>query len=249
MRLPTWISQHLAALRALLVLTVLTGVLYPLAITGIAQLPGLHHNANGSMIKTDDTTVGSAIIGQGFVDSHGNPLTQYFQTRPSAAGNGWDPTASGASNLGPESIRDTLPDPSVKDDTGKQSLLTQVCARSLAVGKLERVNSARPYCTNSGVGAVLGVFYRDGSTGPVTRVVSLNQACPATPFMRTYQGVRVECATPGSDYSRGVITPVHGAAPARPAGPGRVPAPAAGGRRGLSFLIRLTGPAGRRGIL
>ena len=216
MRLPTWISQHLAALRALLVLTVLTGVLYPLAITGIAQLPGLHHNANGSMIKTDDTTVGSAIIGQGFVDSHGNPLTQYFQTRPSAAGNGWDPTASGASNLGPESTVDTLP---AAGTPGKQSLLTQVCARSMTVGKLERVNSARPYCTNSGVGAVLGVFYRDGSTGPVTRVVSLNQACPATPFMRTYQGVRVECATPGSDYSRGVITPVHGAAPARPAVP------------------------------
>jgi K+-transporting ATPase ATPase C chain len=216
MRLPTWISQHLAALRALLVLTVLSGILYPLAVTGIAQLPGLRDKANGSMFEAGGTPAGSAIIGQGFLDSDGHPLVQYFQSRPSAAGNGWDPTASGASNLGPESIVDALP---ATGTPGKQSLLTQVCARSLAVGKLEGVDGARPYCAAAGVGAVLGVFYRDGSTGPVTRVVSLNQACPAAPFIPTYQGVRVECATPGSDYSRGVVTPVRGGAPARPAVP------------------------------
>ena len=219
MRLPSWISQHLAALRALIVLTVLTGILYPLVITAVAQLPGLKHNADGSMVKAGDTTVGSSIIGQSFTDKDGNALVQYFQSRPSAAGAGYDPTATSASNLGPESIVDTLPDPSNKDDTGKQSLLTQVCTRSQAVGKLEGVNGSRPYCTSGGVGAVLGVFYRDGSTGPITRVVSLNEACPATPFIGQYQGVTVECAKFGEDYSKAVVIAIRGDAPATPAVP------------------------------
>jgi K+-transporting ATPase ATPase C chain len=225
MRLPTWISQHLAALRALLVLTVLTGVLYPLVVTGIAQLPGLRGHADGSLVKVGDTTVGSSIIGQNFTDSKGNPLVQYFQSRPSAAGaTGYDPTASGASNLGPESVVDTLPDPKLvkagkADPNARQSLLTQVCARSVAVGKLEGVSGARPYCTAGGVGVVLGVFYQNGSTGPITRVVSLNEECPATPFLTSYHGVTVECATYGADYSHAVTTPVRGDAPASPAVP------------------------------
>jgi K+-transporting ATPase ATPase C chain len=116
-------------------------------------------------------------------------------------------------------VVDTLPDPSNKSDTGKQSLLTQVCSRSVAVGKLEGVDGSRPFCTAGGVGAVLGVFYRDGSTGPVTRVVSLNEECPATPFVSSYQGVTVECAKFGEDYSRAVVTPIRGNAPDHPAVP------------------------------
>jgi len=219
MRLPSWLAQHLAALRALLVLTVLTGILYPLAVMAVAQVPGLKHRADGSLVKVGDTTVGSAIIGQSFTDKDGNPLVQYFQTRPSAAGNGYDPTATAASNLGPESVVDTLPDPSKKDDTGKQSLLTQVCSRSKAVGELDGVDGSRPYCTADGVGAVLGVFRRDGITGPATRVVSLNQACPTTPFMASYEGVTVECAKFGEDYSHSIVTPVRGDAPGHPAVP------------------------------
>jgi len=219
MRLPSWIAQHLAALRALLVLTVITGIAYPLIILGIAQLPGLRHNANGSLLTNGGTTVGSAIIGQGYDDSDGNALPQYFQTRPSNAGAGWDPDATAASNLGPENVVDTLPDPSVKDDKGKPSLLSEVCSRSADVGKLEGVDGARPYCTSGGVGAVLAVFYRNGSTGPVTRVVSLNEACPATPFIASYAGTTVECAKFGEDYSQGVVTPIRGDAPDHPAVP------------------------------
>ena len=220
MRLPTWIAQHLAALRALLVLTVLTGLIYPFAILAIAQIPGLKHHADGSLIKVGDATVWSRIIGQNFTDKDGKPLVQYFQTRPSDAGvAGYDPTATAASNLGPESVVDTLPNPADRNDTGKQSLLTQICARSLAIGKLENVNGSRPYCTPGGVGAVLAVFHGDGATGPVSRAVSVNEACPATPFVRTYQGVTVQCAQFGEDYSKGVITPIRGDAPANPAVP------------------------------
>lgn len=219
MRLPQWLSQHLAALRALAVLTVLLGVAYPLAITAVAQVPGLSGKADGSLLTAGGATVGSALIGQSFTNKDGDALVQYFQSRPSAAGDGYDPTSTSASNLGPESVVDVLPDPAVADDEGTPSLLTQVCARSKSVGDLESVDGRRPYCTPDGVGAVLAVFHRDGLTGPVTRVVSLNEACPAQPFVSSYAGVSVECATFGEDYSRGIVTPVRGDAPASPAVP------------------------------
>jgi K+-transporting ATPase ATPase C chain len=221
----SWLRQHLAALRALLVLTVLTGILYPLAIWVVAQLPGLQSKAEGSMVKAaDGTTVGSGIIGQSFTDKDGNPLKQYFQSRPSAAGDGYDPTSTAASNLGPESIVDTLPVPGAKDDQGnpdegKQSLLTQVCERSKTIGELEGVDGSRPFCTKGGVGAVLSVIGPRNAAGYVTRptrVVSVNEACPAAPFLTSYRGVTVECAKPGQDYSEGQIVPVRSDAPATP---------------------------------
>ncbi|WP_045877279.1 potassium-transporting ATPase subunit C [Pseudofrankia sp. DC12] len=211
-RLPSFVRQHLAALRVLTVLTVLTGIAYPLAITGIAQLPGLRDKANGSLVtNTAGQVVGSSKLGQLFTDSDGNPIAKYFQPRPSAAGAGYDPTSTSASNLGPESMVDTLDDPATKDtDESKQSLLTQVCARSKAVGDLEGVNGRRPYCTAGGVGAVLSVFRTAGTTGTITRVVSINEQCPTTPFVATYQGVKVECATFGADYTAGILVPIKG---------------------------------------
>jgi K+-transporting ATPase ATPase C chain len=231
MRLPTWIRQHLAAVRALLVLTVVTGIVYPLAVWAVALLPGLHERAEGSMVKTvGGIPAGSRIIGQAFTDSAGDPLKQYLQSRPSAAGDGYDPTSTSASNLGPESIVDTLPDPAIinagkEDPNAKQSLLTQVCSRSLAVGRLEGTDGARPFCTKDGVGAVLGVFGPRGADGQVTtptKVVSLDQEAPAVPFIATYRGVKVESATFGQDYSAGEVVPVRGDAPAAP----KVPADA-----------------------
>jgi potassium-transporting ATPase KdpC subunit len=200
---------HLTALRAVLLFTVLLGLAYPLVMVGIAQIPGLYHRAQGSLVKVGDQTVGSKLIGQSFTDQDGNPIQKYFQSRPSAAGDGYDPTATAASNLGPEDVVDTADRP---------SLLTQVCDRSQAIGRLEGVDGSRPFCAG-GVGAVLGVFFRDGLTGPVTRVVSLNQACPATPFISTYKGVQVQCAQIGADYSGAVVTPIRGNAPAKPAVP------------------------------
>jgi K+-transporting ATPase ATPase C chain len=216
MRLPAWLAQHLAALRALLVFTILCGLAYPLAFVAIGQIPGLSHKAGGSVVTVAGRTVGSSLVGQAFTDADGNPDPRYFQSRPSAAGKGYDPTATSASNLGPESVVDTL---ATNPDDAKQSLLTQVCARSLAIGKLEGVDGRRPYCTSDGVGAVLAVFHRDGFTGPVTRVVSVNQT--GTPFLATYAGVTVEPARSGHDYvaDGGVITPIRGDAPATPAVP------------------------------
>jgi K+-transporting ATPase ATPase C chain len=214
------LRQLSASLRMLLIFTVIVGIAYPLLITAIAQVPGLKSRADGSQINVAGSVVGSKLIGQGFTDSNGNPLPQYFQSRPSSAGTGYDPTASSASNLGPESIVDTLPDPSVKGDTGKQSLLTQVCERSVAIGKLYGVDGSRPFCTPDGVGAVLAVFYAGpGYHGAITRVVSINQTAPATPFISTYQGVTVELGKFGQDYSKGKDVPIRGNAPAHPAVP------------------------------
>jgi potassium-transporting ATPase KdpC subunit len=106
-RLPTFLRQHLAGLRMLLVFTVITGIAYPLVMFGIAQA-AFHHQANGSLVSYHGRTVGSSLLCQEFADVHGNPLPQYFQPRPSAAVNpaaktdhGCDPLFSAASNLGP----------------------------------------------------------------------------------------------------------------------------------------------------
>src|SRR6478672_315783 len=213
--------QHWAALRALLVLTVILGLAYPAFIWLVAQLPGLRDKADGSIIEAGGKPFGSSLIGQSFTDSDGNPLPQYFQSRPSAAGDGYDPLATSASNLGPESIVDTPADPSApKDDNGyKASLLTLVCSRSAAVGKLEGVDGSRAFCTGDGVGAVLSVIGPRDARGNVvhpTKVVSVNEPCNTTPtpFLNTYEGVRVECAKFGDDYTIGQIVPIRGAAPA-----------------------------------
>jgi K+-transporting ATPase ATPase C chain len=88
-------KQFLIALKATLVLTLLTGVMYPLLVTGLAKalFPG---KAEGSLIQSHGRTVGSELIGQRFTKP------EYFHGRPSAAGNdGYDGLSSGGSNLGP----------------------------------------------------------------------------------------------------------------------------------------------------
>jgi K+-transporting ATPase ATPase C chain len=92
--------QIVPAVLIMVVFYVVTGLLYPFVVWGVGQV-AFNHRANGTMIKRNGQTVGSALIGQNFVDKDGNALMQYFQPRPSAAGNGYDPTSSGATNLPP----------------------------------------------------------------------------------------------------------------------------------------------------
>jgi potassium-transporting ATPase KdpC subunit len=101
------VRNYLAALRMLLVLTVITGIAYPLLVTGVAQA-AFSHQANGSLVKKNGTTVGSSLLGQNFnlplknpndPNEVAKPDPKWFQPRPSSGG--YDPLASGASNLGP----------------------------------------------------------------------------------------------------------------------------------------------------
>jgi potassium-transporting ATPase KdpC subunit len=107
-RLPGAVLRHLAAIRAMLVFTVILGIAYPLVLTGIAQV-AFKHQADGSLITdSKGQVVGSSLLCQEFTDAKGTPLRQYFQPRPSDAiasgatdDYGCDPTQSEASNLGP----------------------------------------------------------------------------------------------------------------------------------------------------
>jgi len=128
--LPAWIGQHLAAVRAIIVLTIITGAIYPLAMLGIGQA-AFHNQANGSLVSVNGKVVGSSLLCQEFVDSKGNPLPRYFQPRPSTASApdsktdfGCDPNYSGASNLG----------------TNNPTLLQNVQQRKAAYAKLNGVS-------------------------------------------------------------------------------------------------------------
>jgi K+-transporting ATPase ATPase C chain len=105
------LKQLVPSVRAVLVLALLTGLAFPLAITGLAQVL-FKGQADGSLIRRDGVVVGSRLIGQSFAKP------EYFHPRPSAAGSGYAGEASGGTNLGPTSAKllDGLPDdPATKD--------------------------------------------------------------------------------------------------------------------------------------
>lgn len=91
-------KQIFPAMMLTLVLTLVVGIIYPLAVTGISQLL-FKEKAQGSLIIKDDKVIGSRIIGQPFAGPG------YFHSRPSAAGNGYDGTSSGGTNLGTTSAK------------------------------------------------------------------------------------------------------------------------------------------------
>lgn len=117
--------QTWTAIRALLIFTVVLGIGYPLLITGIGQV-ALPAQANGSLIESDGSVVGSAIIGQSFTDADGQALPEWFQSRPSAAGTGYDGGASSGSNYGPEN----------------SDLITAIGDRKSAIESLDRAAAA-----------------------------------------------------------------------------------------------------------
>jgi K+-transporting ATPase ATPase C chain len=116
--------QLMPALVMVLLFTLLTGLVYGLAFTGFAQVV-FPHQADGSIIEVHGKEVGSELVGQAFVDKKGNPLEQYFQSRPSSATTnsdaGYDPSLSLGSNLGPTNpcfVKD--PKEPCLDDNGKK---------------------------------------------------------------------------------------------------------------------------------
>lgn len=97
-----WTRTLGVSVRAMVVFTVLLGVIYTLVLTGIGQLI-LPSQVNGSLLKgANGEVVGSSLIGQPFLNANGDPLPQYFQPRPSAAGDGYAGDNSYGSNYGPE---------------------------------------------------------------------------------------------------------------------------------------------------
>src|SRR5438034_11494326 len=132
-RLPVIVRQHIAAFRALLVFTVLCGLIYPAVMVGVSQL-AFHNQANGSMVSSNGRTVGSSLLCQEFADAKGNPLPQYFQPRPSNAVDatsktdyGCNPLFSAASNLGPNN----------------PALVQQIKQRQRQIAKLDHVKTSQ----------------------------------------------------------------------------------------------------------
>jgi K+-transporting ATPase ATPase C chain len=90
--------QLVPAIVSMVIFTVLLGIVYPLVVTGVAQV-AFTDEANGSLVKQDGKVIGSSVLAQSFTDAKGRPIRKYFQERPSAAN--YDPSYSTASNLGP----------------------------------------------------------------------------------------------------------------------------------------------------
>ena len=178
-RISPALRQYGAALRTLLLLTVILGLAYPLAMTGFAQV-AFGNNANGSLVVHGGKTVGSSLIGQSFTvpvlkngqptkDASGNPVLapdpKYFQSRPSAAGTGYDPTASGASNLGPEN----------------KVLIADINSRRATAAALDGVSPAQVppdalLASGSGLDPDISPAYAAEQVPRVARVRGLSQA-------------------------------------------------------------------------
>jgi potassium-transporting ATPase KdpC subunit len=171
-RLPGIVRQHIAGLRLLLVFTVLTGIIYPVFMWGVAQA-AFNKQANGSMVSYNGHVVGSSLLCQEFVDAKGNPLPQYFQPRPSDAipspapkgDYGCDPTYSAASNLGPNN-----PD-----------LVTLIKQRQQQIAKFDHVSIAQiPADAVTASGSGLDPFISPANAAiQVNRVAAARHVSPA----------------------------------------------------------------------
>jgi K+-transporting ATPase ATPase C chain len=200
-RLPSYIQQHLAALRGILVFTVITGIIYPLAMLGLAQ-GAFNSRANGSLVSFHNRVIGSSLLCQEFVTAKGNPLPQYFQPRPSAATSGasndygCNPLFSAASNLGPSNPKligliksrqqaisafDHVPISKIPSDavTASGSGLDPDISQAYAAIQVNTVAAAR-HISPAQVRALVGQYTTGRTIGilgePVVNVLLLNRA-------------------------------------------------------------------------
>jgi K+-transporting ATPase ATPase C chain len=205
-RLPSFLRQHIAGLRLLIVFTIITGIIYPLALIGLSQA-AFSGPANGSLIKFHGRIIGSSLLCQEFVNAKGNPLPQYFQPRPSAAilsgapasDVGCDPRSSAASNFGPNnptyialikmrqkqvSAFDHVPISKIPSDavTASGSGLDPDISQANAAIQVDRVAAARGI-TPAQVEALVKQNTRARTIGflgePVVNVLLLNRALDA----------------------------------------------------------------------
>ena len=194
-RTRTGTRQYWVAVRAMLVFTVVLGLAYPLAITLIGQV-ALPAQANGSLVRSSGEVVGSDLIGQSFTDADGAIRPEWFQSRPSAAGAGYDASASSGSNWGPENadliqaIRDRQAAISKLDDvpvaeipadavTASASGLDPQISPAYARLQVERVAAARSL-PESDVAALVDAAEQSPDLGylgePTVNVLNLNIA-------------------------------------------------------------------------
>jgi K+-transporting ATPase ATPase C chain len=180
----------------LLVLAVIATVAYTAVVTVIGQL-ALPAQANGSLVTSGGRTVGSALIGQSFTDAKGNALPQWFQSRPSAAGDGYDGGASSGSNLGPDNpdlleaiearkaaiLREDGPGPVPADAlTASGSGLDPHISEAYALRQVDRVATARGL-TRAAVRTLVERSVQAPDLGylgqPIVNVLRLNLALAA----------------------------------------------------------------------
>jgi K+-transporting ATPase ATPase C chain len=163
-------KQFRPAIVMTLVLCVVTGVLYPGVVTGLAQVL-FSRQANGSLVTVNGRVVGSELIGQPFTRS------EYFHSRPSAAGNGYDATASSGTNKGPTDLKlaDTLiaqaVDSAVKNDGAKKGAIPADMVTSSASGLDPHISPANAYLQVARVARARGV---DSSA---VRLLSIHPVC------------------------------------------------------------------------
>jgi K+-transporting ATPase ATPase C chain len=187
------LSELRPAILITIVFTILTGLAYPLAVTGIAQTL-FHHQANGSLIEQNGKTIGSELIGQNFTKP------EYFHPRPSNAGtNGYDAAASGGSNLGPTNpaLNDRLTKGAAQFHKENPDFTGQIPADAIttsgsgldpeispanAIAQAPRVAKARGLSTES-VTAMIAQFTQQRDLGvlgePRVNVLKLNLALDA----------------------------------------------------------------------
>ncbi len=149
-------KQIWPAIAMTLVLCVITGLVYPGVVTGLAQVL-FHRQANGSLVTVNGRVVGSALIGQPFTKPY------YFHPRSSAAGNGYDDTLSGGTNLGPTSAKlaDTLiagaVDSAVKNDGAVKGKIPSDMVTSSASGVDPDISPANAFLQVARVARARGV--------------------------------------------------------------------------------------------
>jgi potassium-transporting ATPase KdpC subunit len=171
-RLPSSLRQLLAALRGLLIFTVICGIAYPLVMYGISQV-AFNQQANGSLVHLHGRVVGSRLLCQEFIDAKGNPLPQYFQPRPSASETsatnqtgGCDPLASEGSNLGPNN----------------PVLVTDIKQRIKAIEKFDHVRASAipPDAVTVSASGLEAYISPQNAAIQVNRVAAARHISPAT---------------------------------------------------------------------